>query len=53
MGLLAVSARHPTADVRVLTHETGDRSPQRLQAAVDLGLVGVSLLLTWTSPKLR
>ena len=51
--LLAISARHPTADIQVLTHDAGDVAPHRVQAAVDLGLVGVKLLVTWTAEGLR
>ena len=53
LGLLALSARHPTADFQLLTHEAGDPAPHRMQAALDLGLVGVKLLYTWTSHQLR
>ena len=43
-----LSARHPTADIRLLTHEAADPSPMRMQAAIDLGVVGVSLIYTLT-----
>lgn len=46
---LAMAARHPTADIRFPTHRTGDPAPHRFQAAVELGLVGVSLLYTWSA----
>lgn len=46
---LAMAARHPTADIRVLTHQTGDPAPRRFQAAIEVGLVGVRLLYTWTA----
>ena len=46
--LAIVAARHPTADIRVVTHDIGDPTPHRLQAAIDLGLVGVSFVYTWT-----
>lgn len=46
--LIAV-VRHPTADIEILTHRTGDPAPHRIQAAVDLGVVAVKFLLTWTS----
>ena len=50
IALLAVVAvRHPTPDIRLLTHDIGDPSPRRFQAAIDLGLVGVSVLYTWTA----
>ena len=50
-ALLALVAivRHPTADIEILTHRDGDPSPHRIQAAVDLGIVAVKFLLTWTS----
>lgn len=53
LGLVAMSARHPTAEIQVLTHDVGDPAPHRVQAAVDLGLVGVKLLVTWTAHQLR
>ena len=53
LALLCLAARHPTADIRVLTHDAADPSPHRMQAAVDLGLVGVSVLYTWTVKRLR
>ena len=43
-----LAARHPTADIRLVTHDIGDPTPHRMQAAIDLGLVGVSFLYTWT-----
>ena len=46
--LLALAARHPSADIRILTHAADDRAPHRIQAALDLGVVAVSLLVTWT-----
>lgn len=46
--LFAVSMRHPTADIRILAHDTADRSPQRVQAAIDIGVFAVSVLVTWT-----
>ena len=53
MALLCVTARHPTANISVLTHDAADPAPHRMQAAVDLGLVGVSVLYTWTVKRLR
>jgi len=47
--VLVAVARHPTADIEILTHRDGDPTPHRIQAAVDLGVVGVKFLLTWTS----
>lgn len=50
LGLLAL--QHPSADIRILTHDLSDPAPRRMQAAVDLGLVGLSVLITWTSARL-
>lgn len=47
--VLIAIVRHPTADIEILTHRTGDPAPHRIQAAVDLGVVAVKFLLTWTS----
>lgn len=47
IALVAV-ARHPTADIEILTHRANDPAPHRMQAAVDLGVIAVRFLLTWT-----
>lgn len=52
IALIAGVAHHPSADIRVMTHDAGDLAPQRFQAAVDLGLMGVSVLVTWTAKRL-
>lgn len=49
--LLAVFARHPSADIRILTHDAADRAPHRVQAAIDLGLASISVLVTWTAKR--
>lgn len=53
LALCVVAIRHPTADIRVITHDIRDPSPHRMRAAIDLGLVGVSILYTWTVDRLR
>ena len=50
--LLAVAGRQPTANLRVIAHDAGDVAPHRFQAAVDLGVMAVSILVTWTSKRL-
>lgn len=53
LALLAgVAAWHPSANLRILTHDIGDTAPRRFQAALDFGLVGVSVLVTWTVRRL-
>ncbi len=48
----AVALRHPSADIQILTHQAADPSPSRVKAAVDLGIIGFSLLITWTGNRL-
>ncbi|WNO54354.1 hypothetical protein [Stakelama saccharophila] len=51
-ALLAVGiADHPSADIRILTHDHGDRAPHRVSAAVDLGVAAFSVLVTWTGSR--
>lgn len=45
---LFASTEH-RADIRILTAEQGDPNPRRMDAAVDLGVIAVSVLVTWTS----
>jgi hypothetical protein len=45
-------ARHPTADIQILTHDATDHAPHQIRAALDLGLVAVSVLVTWTGTHL-
>ena len=45
---LVVAVRHPSADIRILTHDAADPMPHRIKAALDLGVVGISVLVTWT-----
>ena len=47
-GLVLLAARQPTADLRLMTYSAGDPAPARFQAALDFGLVGVSVLYTWS-----
>lgn len=49
LALFAYASPGNRADIRILTHDKGDRSPHRMQAAVDIGLVAVSILVTWTA----
>ena len=52
LALLVLAARHPSATIRIDTREAGDPTPHTMQAAVDIGLVGVSLLWTWSGHRL-
>jgi len=48
LALFAIASPHHRADIRILTHDQNDRNPHKLQAAVDIGIVAVSVLITWT-----
>lgn len=51
-ALALFAASHPSANIEVLTHDVSDPAPRRVQAAVDLGLMAVSVLVTWTGSRL-
>lgn len=51
-GLALLAFQQPSADLRVLTHDARDPSPHQVKAAVDLGLMAVSVLVTWTGQRL-
>jgi hypothetical protein len=48
--LVAVSvAPNPRADIRILTADKSDANPRQFQAAVEIGRVAISVLITWTA----
>lgn len=52
VALLAMSAlQHPSADIRIITHDVTDAAPRKFQAAVDMGILAVSVLYTWTAKR--
>lgn len=53
LAMLAVFAPDNRADIRILMHEQSDRNPHRMQAAIDVGLVAISVLVTWTEKLAR
>ena len=46
--LLTAATVHPSAEFEILTHEITDKTPRKFQAAVDTGVLAVSVLYTWT-----
>lgn len=48
LAVLSMAVAHPHADFEVLTHRADDPSPARVHAAVDLGVLAVSVLVTWS-----
>ena len=52
LGVLALAVmlvRYPSADVRIITHDMTDPAPRKVEAAVDMGVFALSLLVTWTA----
>ena len=52
-AIAIVGIQHPSADLSIQTHQQGDLSPRRVQAAFDIGLASVSVLVTWSARRLR
>ena len=52
MLAMALLVRHPTADIRIEAHDVGDPAPHQVQAAIDVGVFAVNLLVTWTGQRL-
>lgn len=46
--LLMATAAPRHADFQILAAEKGDADPQRVHAAIDMGWMAVSVLITWT-----
>lgn len=49
LALLALALPQRRADIRILTADQSDLNPHRMEAALDMGVFAVSLLVTWTS----
>jgi hypothetical protein len=53
-ALLALTAMSPhTAKIQIITHDVTDTAPRKFQAAIDLGVMAVSVLYTWTAKRAR
>lgn len=52
LALVAVAER-PTARIHIDTHEVADLNPRQMKAFVDVGLVAVDVLVTWSARTLR
>jgi len=51
--LALVTMPGPSADIRILTHDVTDTAPRKFQAAVDIGVMAISVLYTWTAKRAR
>jgi hypothetical protein len=49
LALAVMLVRHPTANIRIITHDMTDPAPHKIEAAIDMGLFALSLLVTWTA----
>ena len=49
LALAVMLVRHPSANVRIITHDIADPAPRKVEAAVDMGLFALSLMVTWTA----
>lgn len=49
--LLVIGLRHPSADIRILNHDRSDTTPHQVSAAVDIGIMAISVLVTWTAKR--
>lgn len=50
--IATLATRHPSADLRIQLHDPRDLAPHQVQAALDLGIMAVSILITWTPNRL-
>jgi hypothetical protein len=48
LALVVFAAPDHRAELAIHAHRQGDRSPEQVQAVVDLGLVAFSFLMTWS-----
>lgn len=53
LALFALVSPHNRADIRILTAEKGDLAPRKMQAVIDLGIVAISVLYTWSEKAIR
>lgn len=48
--VMLVAARHPAPELRLLPSDMPELAPNRVVAAVDLGVAGLSLVYSWNAP---
>lgn len=47
--LIAGMVHRPSANIQILAHDSADLAPHKIQAALDLGVMAVNILITWTA----
>lgn len=51
-ALLALTAMPGhSANIQILTHDVTDTAPRKFQAAINFGIMAVSVLYTWTAKR--
>ncbi|WP_066726377.1 MULTISPECIES: hypothetical protein [Sphingomonas] len=51
--MAVVRPPRPHADFTIVTHRPDDAAPQRVHAAIDLGILAISVVVTWSSQLAR
>lgn len=49
--VVALAWQTPTASLKIQMHDVTDVAPKKVEAAIDLGIAAVSLLITWTASR--
>ena len=49
--LFAAALQHPSSNIRVITHQRNDPAPHQVSVAVDLGVMAISFLFTWSGKR--
>lgn len=48
-ALLILAAHPPSANLRIEMHNPADTAPHRMVAAIDIGVMAASVLVTWSA----
>ena len=49
--VVALAWQTPTASLEIQMHDVADVAPKKVEAALDLGIAAVSLLIIWTASR--
>lgn len=49
--VVALAWQTPSANLKIQLHDVTDAAPKKVEAALDLGIAAVSLLITWTASR--
>lgn len=48
LALIAFASSDRRADIEIRMQRVGDLSPERIEAVLDIGIVAISVLVTWS-----